>query len=109
MARAYRQLRVDPLDSPLLGLKVDGKFYIDACPPFGCCSSSAACQRLSNAVSYIFASRGFMVLAYLDDYASCELTPEKSFQAYHSFIALANQLGLDLAAHKCVQPTTSIE
>lgn len=109
LARAYRQLRVNPLDAPLLGLKVDGKYYLDACPPFGCRSSSAACQRLSNAVTYIFRSRGFMALAYLDDYAGCESTPESSFNAFHNFIALAKQLGLELAAHKCVQPTTNIE
>lgn len=42
LARAYHQLRFDPLDTRLLGLKVDGKYYINACPPFGCHSSSAA-------------------------------------------------------------------
>lgn len=109
LARAYRQLRVDPLDAPLLGIKVDGQFYLDACPPFGCRSSSAACQRMSNAVTYIFANRGFTALAYLDDYAGCELTKHKTRLAYHNFIALADQLGLDLAHHKCVQPTTQID
>lgn len=32
LARAYRQMRVDPLDTPLLGMKVNGKYYLDLCP-----------------------------------------------------------------------------
>lgn len=36
LARAYRQLRVDPIDTPLLGFTVRGATYIDLCPSFGC-------------------------------------------------------------------------
>lgn len=43
LSRAYRQLRIDPLDTPLLGLKVDQLIYLDLCPAFGCKSSSSAC------------------------------------------------------------------
>lgn len=32
LARAYRQLRVDPIDTPLLGFSVDSQTYIDLCP-----------------------------------------------------------------------------
>lgn len=32
LTRAYRQLRVDPADSPLLGIKVGPHIYIDCCP-----------------------------------------------------------------------------
>lgn len=53
LSRAYRQLRIDPIDTPLTGIKFKGKFYLDLCPPFGCRSSSAACQRVSNAVAYL--------------------------------------------------------
>lgn len=57
LARAYRQLRADPIDSPLLGIKHKGSIYIDKCPPFGCRSSSAACQRVANAIVYIMAGK----------------------------------------------------
>lgn len=53
LSRAYRQLRIDPLDCPLLAIKVNDGYYVDLCPSFGCRSSSAACQRVSNALSYI--------------------------------------------------------
>lgn len=66
LSRAYRQLRVDPLDCPLLGLQVDNKFYLDRCPSFGCRSSSAACQHTSNTLSYIMAQAGCPILAFLE-------------------------------------------
>lgn len=36
IARAYRQIWIDPIDTPLLGLKVDDLTYLDLCPAFGC-------------------------------------------------------------------------
>lgn len=36
LSRAYRQLPINPLDTPLLGLKVDELIYLDLCPAFGC-------------------------------------------------------------------------
>lgn len=51
LARAYRQLRIDPLDSPLMGIKVGCDYFLDRCQVFGCRTSSAGCQRLSNAVA----------------------------------------------------------
>lgn len=104
LARAYRQLRIDPVEAPLLGIKVEGRYYIDLCPPFGCKTSSAACQRLSNAMIYLMRQEGFFVLAYLDDYGGCQGDYATAQASYSRFLQLANQLGLQLAAHKCVPP-----
>lgn len=109
LARAYRQLRIDPLDSPLLALKVDDKYYIDRCPSFGCRTSSAACQRMSNALVYLMAQQGFNMLAYLDDFTSCHKVYDQALSSYNAFVSLASRLGLQLAEHKCVPPTTNIE
>lgn len=109
LARAYRQLRVDPLDSPLLVLKVRSKYYIDRCPSFGCRTSSTACQRMSNAVVYLMAQAGHTILAYLDDFTSCHGNPAKAWASYNSFLNLAKGLGLILAEHKCVSPSTTIQ
>lgn len=109
LSRAYRQLRVDPLDCPLLGMKVNENFYVDLCPSFGCRSSSAACQRTSNALAYIMAQKSCILLAYLDDYASSEATYNHALANYHLFIDTADSLGLKLAKDKCRSPTTSIE
>lgn len=109
LARAYRQLRVDPLDAPLLGIKVGDLYYIDRCPSFGCKTSSAACQRMSNAIVYLMAKADYFLLAYLDDYISCDINIHKAASAYDYFINLAHNLGLQLAQHKCVRPTTRID
>lgn len=109
LARAYRQFRIDPLDTPLLAIKFRNNYYLDLCPSFGCRTSSAACQRVSNALVYILAKEGHTVLAYLDDYASCHSSLAKAQEGFDNFISTAKELGLDLAIHKCVQPTNKIE
>ena len=109
LARAYRQLRIDPLDTPLLGLHHEGKYYVDVCPPFGCRLSSTACQRMSNAVVYLMAKRGSWSLAYLDDYCGAAPTRAAAQADYKAFLALADRLGLVLASQKCMPPTTNLE
>lgn len=109
LAKAYRQLRVNPLDTPLLAMKVHNKYYLDVCPPFGCRTSSAACQRMSNALVYLMRTDGYFVLAYLDDYGGCEEDQSIAHESYHHFLDLAKTLGLELAEHKCVPPSTKIE
>lgn len=109
LARAYRQLRADPIDSPLLGIKHRGKVYVDRCPPFGCRSSSAACQRLANALVFIMAGKQHHCLAYLDDFAGCSKSQHAANLAFQDFLSLTSHLGLQLSVEKCVAPVTSIE
>ena len=52
LARGYRQLRVDPLDWPLLGFGHRGCIYMDVCPPFGLRSAAMCMQRTSEAVCF---------------------------------------------------------
>lgn len=109
LSRAYRQIRIDPLDTPLLGFRVEDLFYIDLCPSFGCKSSSAASQRIANAVSYLMAQKQHFILGYLDDYAGTHPYHLQSLQGYTDFKALMQELGLKLATHKCLPPSQRIE
>lgn len=109
LARAYRQLRADPIDAPLLGIQFAGHVYVDACPAFGCRSSSAACQRVANALAHVMAGYSFHCLAYLDDFAGCEASHTKANEAFDEFLSVADDLGLQLSKHKCVRPTKVIE
>lgn len=109
LARAYRQLRADPLDAPLLGIKHSGKIYIDKCPPFGCRSSSAACQRVANAIVFILARAQHHCLAYLDDFAGCHHQRRCAESGFQAFIHLADYLGLQLSDKKCFAPATTVE
>lgn len=101
LRRAYHQLRADPLDTPLMGVKVDDNVYLDLCPPFGRKSSAAICQRVANAVIFMLGAEDHFAVAYLDDYAGCDATPEKANASYQRFLTLADELGLQLAKHKC--------
>lgn len=109
LSRAYRQFRVDPIDTPLLGFKVGEQIYLDLCPSFSCRSSSGACQRVSAALVYIMANRGFSILAFLDDFAGCEDSFERASQAYSTFVQISAELGLQLAMDKCQSPTTRMQ
>lgn len=109
LTRAYRQWRVDPLDTPFLGMKVRDEYYLDLCPPFGCRSSAAICQKVANAVTYIINKKGHYTIAYLDDYAGANATKPDAERAFNAFKALAESLGLHLADHKCSPPSTKME
>lgn len=109
MARAYRQLRADPVDAPLLGIKHRDKIYIDKCPPFGCRSSSAACQRVANAIVYVLAQENHHCLAYLDDFAGCHSNQQHASNGFKAFTTLADHLGLQLSHSKCLPPSTCVE
>ena len=65
LERAYRQLRVDPLDYPLLGIQHKNRTHSDICPSFGCRSSGAAQQRVSNALVYLMGKSDINMLAYM--------------------------------------------
>lgn len=109
LSRAYRQLRVDPLDTPLLAIQVEAELYLDLCPPFGCRTSAALCQRVANAITYILGKEEHHVLAYLDDYGACHPSHQTATIAYKRFKQLAAELGLQLADHKSLPPATSME
>lgn len=109
LSRAYRQLRADPLDAPLLGMKIGSDIYIDLCPPFGCRSSAAICQRMANALVYIMRRKGFPILAYLDDFGACFASEEQAQQSFKAFNSLTEELGLILAQEKSVPPTHKLD
>lgn len=109
LTRAYRQLRADPVDAPLLGIKVGSEVYLDRCPPFGCRSSVSICQRVANALVHIMARENYYVIAYLDDFGSCHASQVKAQEVYDRFKALTQELGLQLAYHKSCPPTTSMD
>ena len=109
LARAYRQLRVDPADIPLLGFRIGQDYYLDKCPSFGARLSGSACQRTTTAVTYLMRKAGYTTLVYLDDFCGIEATQDKAQQAYHAFLDLAAELGLQLATHKCMPPAPAME
>ena len=109
LERAYRQLRSDPLDYPLMGVCHQGAYYTDICPSFGCRGSSMAQQRVSEAVRHLMAQEGYPILAYVDDFCGIHSTAARAHAGYDAFVQLTNTLGLKLAEDKSAPPSTEME
>ena len=109
LSRAYRQLRVDPLDYPLLGIQHKGSIFVDICPSFGCRASGSAQQRVSNSVVHMMRNKGHDVLAYVDDFCGIAASPHDAHKGFNEFHALTDQLGLKLAPDKTSPPATNLE
>ena len=108
LARGYRQLRVDPVDWPLLGLQHQGKIYLDVCPPFGLKSSAMCMQRTTEAISYIHAKKGYSSRPYLDDFGGAEASEGEANNALQTLQGVMRDLGIQEALHKVCQPAQSM-
>ena len=109
LERAYRQLRSDPLDYPLMGISHKGKHYIDICPSFGSRGSSAAQQRVSSAICFLMTKKGFNTLAYVDDFCGAHTSYEEATHAFAAFESLCETLGIRIAPEKSSYPSTSMD
>ena len=108
LSRAYRQLRVDPLDYPLLGIKYDGKYFTDICPSLGCRASGGSQQCVSNALVHIMHEKGHDVLAYVDDFCGVSNTLDGAKAGFDAFQLLTRDLGLAIAQDKTAAPATNM-
>lgn len=109
LERAYRQLRIDPLAYPLLGVHHGGAYYIDICPSFGCRVSGSSQQRVSQALCHLLRQRGHTILAYVDDFGGIHKTREGAEAGFGMFHSLCTRLGLSLAKDKSASPSTEME
>lgn len=109
LERAYRQLRVDPLAVPLLGMAHKGRIFVDICPAFGCRTSGVSQQRVSQAIVHLMNAKGHACLAYVDDFCGLERTELEAKQAFINFHSICADLGLAIAHEKSEGPATRIE
>ena len=108
ISRVFRQIKVDPADIDLLGIKFDHKYYIDRSIPFGFHHGSQIFQRSTDAIRHIMAFNGFHTFFnYIDDLIYIGLSSE--IQTSFQFLTnLLQQLGLDISTKKLVPPATSV-
>ena len=109
LSRAYRQLRIDPLDYSLLAIKHRNQVFVDICPSFGCRASGSAQQRLSEAVVHLMAQEGHTILAYVDDFCGIAETYQEAEKSFKTFKTLTSDLGLQLAEDKTFPPDQAIQ
>lgn len=82
---AYRQLRADPLDTPLLGIKVGTDIYLNLCPPFVANHLPLYAKGWQTLLS--------TYLTYLDDYEGCDATLHEATRSYNTFRLVCKILG----------------
>ena len=103
VARAFRNLRVDPADAVKLGIKWKDDVFVDVSVAFGWVHGSVSFQRVSDAVTYIMSQSGAKMFAYIDDYIliSPKCHSEQHFQRLASLLA---ELGLPSNPEKQTPP-----
>ena len=99
VARAFRNLRVDPADAMKLGIRWKGSYYLDRSAAFGWVHGSAAFQLLSDAIVFIMTQKGYHMFAYIDDYILVNEIGDAE-QAFDSHIHLLNELSIPINQDK---------
>ena len=108
ISRAFRQIKIDPRDIDLLGLKFQNQYFIDKSVPFGYRNGSQIFQRCTDAIRFTMQQHGFPHLFnYIDDLIYTGL-PSNINHSFQFLLQLLQELGLDISHKKLVSPSTSV-
>jgi hypothetical protein len=108
LSRGYRQLRTDPLDWPLLGIRWRGSYYFDCAIPFGLRFGAKCMHETTTAVTDILAREGLSMLCYIDDIAGVHADESAARQGFLRTRRLLRELGLQEAEEKATAPSTTM-
>ena len=104
---AYRIVPVHPEDRHLLGIRWEGKFFVDTALPFGMRSAPKIFNAVADGLEWIMKAQGVShVDHYLDDFIF--LGPPGSPECDRNMrraLDICRELGVPVAAHKCEGPT----
>ena len=107
VSRAFRNLRVDPVDVLKLGISWDGSYYLDSAIAFGWTHGTCAFQMVADAIAHIMSTGGGKVLPYVDDFVV--VAEEDIAQGLFDDLAnLFTEVGLPMNPDKIVPPCTSV-
>ena len=104
IARAFRNLHVDPADAFKFGIKSQNKYYLDVSAAFGWTHGSSAFQLTSDAISDAMRRQGRHVFAYIDDYILVA-TEDLAHSHFKDLSDLISNLGLPMNPDKKIAPT----
>lgn len=111
LSSAFRLLPIHPSDFCLLGMCIQGKFYIDKCIPFGCSIACSTFEKFSSFLHWALAknSNNPNIIHYLDDFLFAgSSNTSHCAQLESSFQTLCNQFGIPINADKTQGPTTNL-
>ena len=103
VARAFRNLRVDPADALKFGIKWQDQYFLDIGVAFGWVHGSSAFQMVSDAVTYIMAKCHHKIFAYIDDYIIVG-HKDTATRAFQDLLFLLDELGLPISTEKLPPP-----
>jgi hypothetical protein len=102
LARAFRQIPLDPLDAAYVGIHWQGVNNVDTAVPFRWRHGSAACQRITDPIRHIF-KYGVIVVNYIDDLIGIAPVDDAD-HAFKLTLHVLCEIGLVIASDKTVPP-----
>ena len=102
ISRAFRHVKLDPMDYDLLGLRHD-RHYLDTCLPFGYRNGIAIFYCISDTVHHMMRQRHFDVINDIDDIHGIEV-PSK----FDALRQLLHALGFDISLKKLEKSSTRL-
>jgi hypothetical protein len=103
LARAFRQLHVDPFDTKFLGLHWWGEYFLDIALPFGYRNGTLACTRVTDLIRFILAKLGIFVLNYIDDIIGVVPDDVANVQ-FQVTLKVLHLLGFIISKYKTIPP-----
>ena len=107
LSHAFRQLKVDPADYPLLCLLWQDKYYADGSYAFGHRTGTMGCSRLTDFLRYLHAKQGDYLMSYIDDLLGAEVG-SKAQESFDLMCNLLQDLNIPVSPKKLPPPTTHI-
>ena len=107
VARAFRNLRVNPGDALNFGISWQGDILIDTAAAFGWTHGAAAFQLVSDAIAHFMKAKGYKMFPYIDDYILVA-SEEVADTAFHYLLDVLVKLGLPMNSDKRTPPTKAI-
>ena len=106
---AFRLLPIHPNDFHLLGIRVDGKYYVDSMLPMGLSLSCALFEKFATFIHWLvsYVTGLHSLDHYLDDFIMAgEKDSENCQILVDTFSSLCDEVGVPIAENKSVGPTT---
>lgn len=106
---AFRLLPIHPDDFKLLGIKVDGEYFIDKMLPMGLSLSCALFEKFSTFIQWliIYQTNIDSLEHYLDDFLFAgEKGSKTCLTLIQAFSSTWDEIGVHIAEDKSIGPTT---
>ena len=93
----------------LLGIKVQGQFFIDCCLPFGAAVSCQVFEKIVTLIHWIAQKRaGYAFVHYLDDFFTVHKLNHTSGYIMDTFKQVCHEIGVPISLDKLVGPVQVI-